>query len=36
MTDIDDDDFVAEEDVRETNVADSDKDLSALEFPFSN
>lgn len=36
MNDIaDDEDFFAEEEVEETNVADSDKDLSALEFLFS-
>ena len=34
MNDIDDEDIFAEEDVKETNVADSDKDLSALEFLF--
>ena len=35
MNDIaDDEDFFAEEEVEETNVADSDKDLSALEFLF--
>ena len=35
INDIDDEDIFAEEDVKETNVADSDKDLSALEFLFS-
>ena len=35
MNDIDDEDIFAEEEVKETNVADSDKDLSALEFLFS-
>ena len=34
MNDIDDEDIFAEEEVKETNVADSDKDLSALEFLF--
>ena len=34
MNDMDDEDIFAEEDVKETNVADSDKDLSALEFLF--